>query len=64
VNYASSGGLITHQEFVDTTSGPTFKAPVKISLSLNFQEMHILTREDIADPQKFFSSTTEESGYY
>lgn len=65
VNYSQNGQLITHQEMVDIKAGAmTFKAPIKISLALNFQEMHILTREDIPDPQKFFNSNMEVNGYY
>ena len=64
VAYGQNGTLITHQQFQDVTSGPTFKAPVKITLSLNFQEMHVLTREDIPEPQSFFDANVEKNGYY
>lgn len=64
VNYSQNNQLVTHQEMVANNRGGTFKAPVKISLALNFQEMHVLTREDIPDPQKFFDSNMEVNGYY
>ena len=64
VAYGQNGTLITHQQFQDVTSGPTFKAPVKITLSLNFQEMHVLTREDIPEPQSFFDANVQKNGYY
>jgi len=64
VNYSQNGALITHQEFADIESGPTFKAPIKISLSMGFQEMQILTREDIPKPDDFFDANIQKNGYY
>jgi hypothetical protein len=64
VNYSQNGNLITHQVFQDATKGPTFKAPVSIQMTMNFQEMHILTREDIPAPDKFFNADVQKDGYY
>lgn len=65
VNYSQNGQLITHQQMADIKNGAmTFKAPIKISLALNFQEMHVLTREDIPNPKNFFDASVETNGYY
>lgn len=64
VNYSQNGVLITHQEFSNTENGPTFKAPIKITLGMNFQEMQILTREDIPKPDDFFDANIQKNGYY
>jgi hypothetical protein len=62
VDYSQNGTLITHEDMF--SSEGTFKSPVKINMGLNFQEIHVLTREDIADPNKFFDGKKEQNGYY
>lgn len=62
VNYSQNGNLVTHEQIF--TNEQTFKSPVKITMMLSFQEIHVLTREDIPDPRKFFDGQKQQSGYY
>lgn len=63
VNYGQNGHLVTHFDFVKSNAGGAFKAPVKFEMSLAFQEIQILTREDITAPDEFFKSNPR-TGYY
>jgi hypothetical protein len=65
VKYDQNGMLITHEELSSAvaSSGSTFKSPIKIEMDLAFDELNLLTREDITDPDKFFEGNSSV-GYY
>ncbi len=64
VKYDQNGTLITHEEIESlNTQSAAFKSPVKIELSMTFEELNILTREDMTEPNKFFEGDTTK-GYY
>lgn len=65
LRYDQNGALITHEEYADSIkrNGTTFKSPIKIVMGLSFEELVIVTREDLTPPQHFFDSN-RKNGYY
>lgn len=65
VRYDQNGSLVTHEEFITQlqSNDSTFKSPVKIEMSLAFEELVLITREDLAPPQNFFDAN-RKNGYY
>jgi hypothetical protein len=62
VKYDQNGALITHEELKGTQQN-TFKSPIKIEVDLSFEEIVLLTREDMTPPENFFDANTK-NGYY
>lgn len=65
VRYDQNGTLVTHEELAASyqSKGVTFKSPVKIEMTLSFEEMVLLTREDMTSPENFFDANPK-NGYY
>lgn len=65
LRYDQNGTLVTHEELTKSlqSNDSTFKSPVKIVMSLSFEELVIVTREDLTPPQNFFDAN-RKNGYY
>lgn len=65
VKYDQNGTLITHEELASNvaSSGSTYKSPIKIEMELSFDELNLLTRSDIAPPERFFNANKKD-GFY